>query len=355
MATKKKTSTTTSTKKATTTSKTKKSYRSIKWELENDKSVKWAVKKSDAAAVGYNRTGVMVENQGYGGVAGPRYSSNMVQNNGYDTAPHDEALSRTVGGWGEAITFYVNAKKQVVMRNMAKSVSARWKEHEIIGKTPLSEFAGPDIQTVTMSVIFSSTMKIKPRAALNKLEKAIKKGTVEYLYIGGKKVGAGKMKLTSMSEAWDTLILDGKLVKATVDLTFSEYITKKYKHGKKVLGTKVPWEFLAGESAKFLGGKVFKKANDTKGAKKKDAVNVKVVKFEKGKKHPYYVESIVSKKASENYKKQVEELQKKLKTAKRSEKKAIQESITTLNTAKKANETVWKGWVDDGTLKTTKQ
>ena len=59
--------------------------------------------------------------------------------------------------------------------------------------------------------------------ALEKLEKACESGTVDYLYIGGKKVGTGKMKLESISETWDEIWNSGQLVKAKVSLTFSEY------------------------------------------------------------------------------------------------------------------------------------
>ena len=265
-------------------------------------------------------------------------------------AKAQKKLARKVGNWGSAIRFEVNSTKQLTFRNFTKSHSARWKDHEIIGNKPLSEFTGPDLVSVTMSCTLSAAMNVNPRKIMKALEKALEKGKVDYLYIKETKVGTNKMKLMSMSEAYDVVLINGAIVKATVDLSFSEYVTKSYKHGKKVAGTKVPWEFLVGESAKFIGGKVYK-TNSAKKGKKTSAVKVKVTQYQKGKKHPYYVKSIVDKNAAKRYTEEVEELQKKLKTAKRSEKKYIQNEITTLKTAAKVNATVWKGWVDDGTLK----
>ena len=214
--------------------------------------------------------------------------------------------ARKVGNWGTTIWFEVSSSKQLTFRNFNKTHSARWTEHEVIGKKPLSEFSGPDLVTVTMSCVFSVTMNINPRKTMTALEKALEKGTVDYLYIKERKVGSYKMKLTNMSEAYDVVLINGAIAKATVDLTFSEYVTKSYKHGKKVAGTKVPWEFIVGEKPTFTGGKVYK-TNSSKKGKKKAAAKVIVTKYQKGKTHPYYVKTVAAK--------------------------------------------GWKGWVDDGTLK----
>lgn len=263
------------------------------------------------------------------------------------------SMNRNIASWGNSIYFEVCDKRQVTFNNLSMSHSARWKEHEIVGHKPLSEFTGADLTQLTMSCVFSVALGLKPKeikTALKNLKKALDEGTVDYLYISGKKVGSYKMRLTSMSESWDTVMIDGTLVRATVDLTFQEYVTKSYKHGKNVAGTKVPWEFLVGEKPKFTGGKVYKTSNATKG-RKESAVKVEVTKFQEDKKHPYYVKSIVDKNAAEKYTKEIEEIQKKIKTAGRTEKKRLQENLESLKEAAKVNSTVWKGWVDDGTLK----
>ena len=61
------------------------------------------------------------------------------------------------------------------------------------------------------------------RKLISSMEKAAEKGQIEYLYIGGKKIGSKKMYLESISETWNEVWNNGELVKATVSLTFSEY------------------------------------------------------------------------------------------------------------------------------------
>lgn len=129
-----------------------------------------------------------------------------------------------IANWGTVLTFETNSQKILTFSKMKRSVSGRWKAHNIVGQKPKNEFAGPDSSNVTMDIVLSAEHGIRPRATIEKLEKAIEKGQVEYLYIGGKKVGSGKMALESMSETWDEVWSAGELVKATLSLTFSEYL-----------------------------------------------------------------------------------------------------------------------------------
>lgn len=265
---------------------------------------------------------------------------------------HQKYLARQVGSWGSVIYFEVSDKKQITFKNFNKSVSGRWKEHQIVGKKPLSEFAGPELVSISMVCVFSVAMGMKPKSiesTLKNLEKAIEKGKADYLYVKGRQIGSDKMRLTSMSEAWDVVMIDGSIAKATVELSFTEYITKAYKHGKNVAGTKVPWEFLVGESAKFIGGKVYKKNNSKKG-KKKPSGKVKVTKYQKKKKHPYYVEHKKDENAAKAYTEEVRRLQEELKKANRTDRKTIQLQIKAVQNALKQTK-AWKGWVDSGTLK----
>ncbi len=128
-----------------------------------------------------------------------------------------------IGNWGKVISFEVNANRMLTFSKFKREVSGRWKKHNIIGKKPKGEFVGPDSSGVTMEVILSAERGVKPRTTIKKIEKAAEKGQVEYLYVGGKKVGSGKMALESVSETWDEVWNAGELVKATLSLTFSEY------------------------------------------------------------------------------------------------------------------------------------
>lgn len=128
-----------------------------------------------------------------------------------------------IGNWGKSIKFSVNSQKQLTFSEMKREVAGRWAKHSILHKKPRMEFQGPDSAGVTMEVVVSAEHGVKPRNTINILEKACENGTVDYLYIGGKKVGTNKMYLESISETWSEVWNKGELVKAALSLTFSEY------------------------------------------------------------------------------------------------------------------------------------
>lgn len=129
----------------------------------------------------------------------------------------------TIGNFGKLITFEVSSEKMLALKDLKRTVVGRWKKHEIVGAAPRSEFQGPDLDETTITVILSAEHGVKPRATIERLEAAARSGEVDYLIIGGKRVGTGKVYISSISEEWDTIWNKGELVKATINITFAEY------------------------------------------------------------------------------------------------------------------------------------
>lgn len=128
-----------------------------------------------------------------------------------------------IGNWGRHIKFSVNSDKALSFKDFKRAVKGRWADHPIINEKPRKEFQGPDAASVTMEVVVSAHLGVSPKEVIEKLEKACEKGKIDYLYVGGKKVGKGKMYLESINETWDEVWNKGELARATLSLTFSEY------------------------------------------------------------------------------------------------------------------------------------
>lgn len=128
-----------------------------------------------------------------------------------------------IGNWGSVIKFEVSTRKMLTFQNMKRTVSGRWENHAILNKKPKGEFKGPDASGTTMDVLLSAEHGVNPRTMLTNIESAVESGRAEYLYIGGRKIGSGKMVIESVSETWNEVWNNGELVKATASLTFSEY------------------------------------------------------------------------------------------------------------------------------------
>ena len=128
-----------------------------------------------------------------------------------------------IGNLGKTIVFEVSDKKILTFSNLSQTVKGRWATHTFPGKRPKSEFLGPDLRDITFDVYLSAMHGVKPRKTLEKIEKAVLKGTVLDFVIGGRKVGNGKWKILSVSESWDCVFSKGELISARVSLSLQEY------------------------------------------------------------------------------------------------------------------------------------
>lgn len=128
-----------------------------------------------------------------------------------------------IGNLGKLITFEVSSKKALTFRDMTQTVSGRWTTHDRIKKKPKMEFLGPGQRQASLTIYLSAMHGVRPRKTMKKIEKAIEKGTPFTLVIGGEKVGSYQWVITDMSEAWNTIIQDGKLVSANLSLSLAEY------------------------------------------------------------------------------------------------------------------------------------
>jgi phage protein U len=107
--------------------------------------------------------------------------------------------------------------------NYKKQSSARWATHEIIGKKPVREFLGQDIDEITFDMLLRSDLGISPQKEVEKLTKLRDKGTPVPLVIGNKVIGSTLWTVESVSEQvqrWSKL---GNPLSISVSVTLKEY------------------------------------------------------------------------------------------------------------------------------------
>lgn len=128
-----------------------------------------------------------------------------------------------IGNLGKLIVFEVSAGKVLTFDGMTQSVKGRWTVHNPILGKPYPEFLGPGQRTISLPIHLSAMHGIKPRKTMERMEKAVEKGTPYKLVIGGRKVGAHRWVITEMSETWGTVISGGILASANITLSLAEY------------------------------------------------------------------------------------------------------------------------------------
>ena len=129
-----------------------------------------------------------------------------------------------VGSFGKTLVFIVSSKKILTFDNFQHKLNGRWSEHNVIGDKPRAEFNGPGLRVINLTIILDINLGVKPWIMLERISYMITKGTVEKLVIGKKSMGKHRYRITEMSDTWDTIYSNGGLAKATVKLTFEEYL-----------------------------------------------------------------------------------------------------------------------------------
>lgn len=128
-----------------------------------------------------------------------------------------------IGSLGD-IVFEVSAKKIITPSGISHSAGSNWTAHQLIGGRIKTEYCGPKLQSLAMTIQLSSRFGVKPRKMLDKLSQMAEGREVYPLIIGGKPVGRNYWRLTSISESWGHIYGGGELASVSVQLTLEEYI-----------------------------------------------------------------------------------------------------------------------------------
>lgn len=129
-----------------------------------------------------------------------------------------------IGSWGTSLVFSTSDEKILTFNRFSHAVSSVWTGHSRVGKKDRSEFIRPGLQTVSFQMVLNANLGVRPRTMLDILNKAVEQGEVNILVIGGKRVGVNLWKIKNISEAWDVVLQQGELVKATVQVSMEEYL-----------------------------------------------------------------------------------------------------------------------------------
>lgn len=129
-----------------------------------------------------------------------------------------------IGNLGKLIVFEVSSDKVLTFGKLKQTVKGRWTTHSAIEAKPKPEFLGPDLRDGNLDIFLSVNHGVRPRTTIENIEKAVENGTPFPFVVGGKKVGSNQWVITNMSETWDEIIMDGRLVSAHLTLTLMEYV-----------------------------------------------------------------------------------------------------------------------------------
>ena len=132
-----------------------------------------------------------------------------------------------LGSFGD-IVFETSADKILTPQGIKRDISSRWNTLEVIGQKPVSEFSGPNLDTITFTIILDNRFGVEPKEVMDKFLSYCRSGEAFTLIIGTA-IGVDKWKITQGSQMWDIVDSDGKVISGKVDVTFEEYLTAAWK------------------------------------------------------------------------------------------------------------------------------
>lgn len=119
--------------------------------------------------------------------------------------------------------FEVSSERIATIDDFSRSASARWATHEIIGSKPISEFLGPDLDTISFKMRFDAQFGVNPKAEMDKLLEMCRSGRAETLVVGGYALGVYKWVCKEVKQDWVYFDGQGRPIVGVVEVTLQEY------------------------------------------------------------------------------------------------------------------------------------
>lgn len=130
-----------------------------------------------------------------------------------------------IGFFGKDIVFEVTDKRIMSIMNLSRTIQSRYAEHALLQNKPVSEFIGPNLDTVSFTVKLDAVYGINPHEQFVKWIYLAREGHAETFSIGGKAMGVDKWTVTNVTENWDLIWNQGELVKGSIDVELKEYVS----------------------------------------------------------------------------------------------------------------------------------
>lgn len=103
-----------------------------------------------------------------------------------------------IGSWGPFV-FEVSGRLAKTFKEYTEKSSGRWAEHQTMNSTPITEFLGPGLDELEMTIIFSKVLGVEPQLNYEALRLAVRKGEYFPLILGGFPISFNLWRITEVS------------------------------------------------------------------------------------------------------------------------------------------------------------
>ena len=128
-----------------------------------------------------------------------------------------------IGSWGDFV-FEVSGDIAKTFQELTEKSSGRWAEHEPINTAPLSEFLGPGLDELELTIVFTTMLGVDPRESYEAVRTAVRKGEYHPFILGGFPLSGNFWRINEVSGT-STVFgpRDGKVIWMECSMTVKEY------------------------------------------------------------------------------------------------------------------------------------
>lgn len=129
-----------------------------------------------------------------------------------------------IGNWGAAIVFNISELSSFTFKDTSRTVGSDWATHSRVGLKNQVEYLRPALQKMSFTISLDATLGVKTRDVIERMAAMSEHGEVHPFVVGCRRVGNYRWRITSISEAWETIYNRGELTNAKLDITMEEYL-----------------------------------------------------------------------------------------------------------------------------------
>lgn len=155
-----------------------------------------------------------------------------------------------IGSYGD-IVFEVSEKKTQTFKDFQRSGPSRWEDHNINLSKPISEFLGPDLDSISIIVNFKAELGVNPIKQVELLRMMRDTGKVSPFVIGDKPISNNYWSIRQIEENHRTIDNKGNVLNVESTLTLKEYLVRPIK--KKATVKTTSTQVSSNVNKKMLG------------------------------------------------------------------------------------------------------
>lgn len=127
-----------------------------------------------------------------------------------------------VGSFGDLL-FEVSTERVFTFDNFRHDVKSRYARHELLNTPPVLEWLGEDTSKITLNVTLTASLGVTPAYEIKRIQELVLSGTAEWLILANEVVGESRFVITEASTKTVATDGEGRILVATMDLTFESY------------------------------------------------------------------------------------------------------------------------------------